>query len=177
MTPVLALVADLLVAVLLVATILSSVGLSRRITQLKSDESAMRRTIGELVMASETAERAIAGLRTTLGECDRTLAERLRVAERYAADLAGQVEAGEAVMERISRIVTSSRQVADGALQPAAPTPPAIRAAPARALPVPRDIPPPREEVRARAEPLSATVAAAQALAERVARRSGDWAT
>lgn len=175
MTPLLTLLADLLVAVLLVATILSSLGLSRRITQLKADESAMRRTIGELVLASETAERAIAGLRTTLGECDRTLAERLRTAERYAADLAGQVEAGEAVMERISRIVDSSRQVSGQAPVPALP-----EARPRPASPVElRAVPRPREEDAPRPlpDPLDATVAAAQAFAERVARRSGEWAT
>src|SRR4051794_7511933 len=68
--------ADCLLAVLLVATIASCVALSRRITRLKSDESAMRKTVGELMLATETAERAIAGLRTTLGDCDRTLADR-----------------------------------------------------------------------------------------------------
>jgi hypothetical protein len=77
--------ADCLLAVLLVATIASCVALSRRITRLKSDESAMRKTVGELMLATETAERAIAGLRTTLGDCDRTLADRLRTAERYSA--------------------------------------------------------------------------------------------
>ncbi|HEX8417464.1 MAG TPA: DUF6468 domain-containing protein, partial [Methylobacterium sp.] len=81
------LVADVLVAVLLVATIVSSVGLSRRIAKLKADEVALRQTIGDLVVASATAERAISGLRATLDECDRTLAERLGTAERYAADL------------------------------------------------------------------------------------------
>src|SRR5215210_4682438 len=112
MSTILNLVADFLVAILLVATIVSSVGLSRRITRLKADEVAMRTTIAELMLATETAERAIAGLRTTLGDCDRTLADRLRTAERYAADLADQVAAGETVMSRIARIVESSRQVA-----------------------------------------------------------------
>jgi hypothetical protein len=88
------LAADLLLAILLVSAIVSSVALSRRITRLKADESAMRKTVGDLIVASETAERAIAGLRTTLGDCDRTLADRLRTAERYAADLSGQVAAG-----------------------------------------------------------------------------------
>jgi hypothetical protein len=116
------LLADSLVAVLLVATILSSVGLSRKITRLKADEMAMRTTIAELMLATETAERAIAGLRTTLGDCDRTLADRLRTAERYAADLASQVEAGETVMGRIAQIVDASRQVAslDQEAEPAA---------------------------------------------------------
>jgi phosphoglycerate-specific signal transduction histidine kinase len=152
MSPLLTLVADALVAVLLAATIVSSVALSRRITRLKNDEAAMRRTVAELMQATETAERAIAGLRTTLGDCDRTLAERLRVAERYAADLAAQVQAGETVMERIGRIVQSSRQIAQAAeAAPALPAPP---------VPAPMDR-------------LAQAAAAAQAIAERAARRAG----
>jgi hypothetical protein len=152
MSTVITLLADFLVAVLLVATIVSSVGLSRRITRLKADEVAMRATIGELMLATETAERAIAGLRTTLGDCDRTLADRLRTAERYAADLASQVEAGETVLGRIAQIVDASRQVASlsQAGQPKG------------------NGEPPASPHRDR---LSAAVAAAQALSERAAKR------
>jgi hypothetical protein len=106
------LIADVLVASLLVATIITCYILARRIERLKADESAMRQTIGALISATDTAERAIAGLKLTLGDCDRTLAERLRTAERYAADLASQVEAGQAVMERISQIVSAATLVA-----------------------------------------------------------------
>ena len=105
------LLADLLVATLLVATIGTSLVLSRRIRRLKADEATMRKTIGDLVVATETAERAIAGLRTTLGECDRTLTERLKAAQRYSLDLAQQVGAGEEVMSRIAKIVEASRLV------------------------------------------------------------------
>ena len=70
------------IAVLLVASIVSSMRLSGRITKLKADEAALRQTIGDLVMASSTAERAIVGLRATLDECDRTLADRLGTAGR-----------------------------------------------------------------------------------------------
>ena len=152
MSTVITLLADVLVAVLLVATIVTSVGLSRRITRLKADEVAMRATIGELMHATETAERAIAGLRTTLGDCDRTLADRLRTAERYAADLASQVEAGETVMGRIAQIVDASRHVASLGQ----PTP--LKG---------RDEPPPSPH----RERLSAAAAAAQALAEKAAKR------
>ncbi|WP_439496748.1 DUF6468 domain-containing protein [Bosea sp. (in: a-proteobacteria)] len=106
------LIADALVASLLVATIITCYVLAKRIERLKADESAMRQTIGALISATDTAERAIAGLKLTLGDCDRTLAERLRTAERYAADLAAQVEAGQGVMERISQIVTAATLVA-----------------------------------------------------------------
>jgi hypothetical protein len=147
MSPILSIAADILVAVLLAATIASSLRLSRRIAKLKADESAFRQTIGELVVASETAERAIAGLRTTLGECDRTLADRLRTAERYAADLSEQVAAGQVVLDRIAQIVETTRRLAP------APEPHAAPGAQA-----------PRDRI-------SAAAAAAQALAERASKR------
>ena len=151
MSTVITLLADLLVAVLLIATITSSVRLSSRITRLKADEEAMRKTIAELMLATETAERAIAGLRTTLSDCDRTLADRLRTAERYAADLASQVEAGETVVNRISQIVDATRQVAvferKALAEPAA------------------------EKVNSQGDRLRAAVATAEALAERTAKR------
>jgi hypothetical protein len=91
-------------------------------------------------------------LRTTLGDCDRTLADRLRTAERYAADLATQVEAGETVMERIAQIVDASRQVAALARQSQAKD----------------GDEPPQSQQRER---LNAAASAAQALAERAAKR------
>lgn len=117
MTPTILLIAEMLVAVLLLATIVTCAKLHQRIVRMKADEVVMRQTIGELVIASETAERAIAGLRTTLNECDRTLAERLRTAERYASDLAAQVEAGEDVLVRIARIVEASQLIAPAGRQ------------------------------------------------------------
>ncbi|KUL95811.1 hypothetical protein DK26_12305 [Bosea sp. WAO] len=108
----LTLIADALVACLLVATIITCYVLAKRIERLKADESSMRQTIGALIAATDTAERAIAGLKLTLGDCDRTLAERLRTAERYAADLAAQIEAGQGVMDRIGQIVGAATLVA-----------------------------------------------------------------
>ena len=120
------LIADVLVASLLVATIITCFILTKRIERLKTDEAGMRQTVGALITATDNAERAIAGLNSTLGDCDRTLEERLRTAERYAADLAAQVEAGQAVMERIGQIVSAATLV--GAKEapvetPAAPQP------------------------------------------------------
>lgn len=106
------LIADVLVASLLVATIITCFVLTKRIERLKADEAGMRQTVGALVAATDTAERAIAGLKLTLGDCDRTLAERLQTAERYAADLAAQIEAGQVVMERIGQIVSAATLVA-----------------------------------------------------------------
>jgi hypothetical protein len=173
MSTVVTLLADVLVAVLLVATIVSSVALSRRITRLKADESAMRQTIGELMVATESAERAISGLRGTLTECDRTLGERLRTAERYAADLAAGVEAGEGVLERIGRIVAGARPAAATAPEPIpvqapAPAPVVVpMAAPVEAGIASGEAPP----RRANGERLGVAAAAARALTERALAR------
>lgn len=141
---------DLLVAVLLVATIVTSIGLSRRVARMKADEAAMRNTIGDLVMATDSAERAVATLRATLGDCDRTLGERLRSAQHYSADLADRVQAGETVVARISQIVESSRRATAAEAQP-----------PRRA----------NAAGTATRDVLSAAVQAAQAVAERANRR------
>lgn len=118
------LIADALVACLLVATIITCYILAKRIERLKADEAGMRQTVGALITATDNAERAIAGLKNTLNDCDRTLDDRLRTAERYAADLAAQVEAGQAVMERIGQIVSAASLVArPAAAEPAAPQP------------------------------------------------------
>ncbi|MEE7471925.1 glutamyl-tRNA reductase [Methylorubrum populi] len=153
--------ADVLVAVLLVATIASSVKLSRRINRLKADEAALRSTIGDLVVASATAERAIAGLRATLDECDRTLAERLGTAERTTADLTAHVQAGESVITRIAAIVGQARAAAaPSAAAPAQAGPAAVHArAVETATPV------------GNGERVGAALAAAQALSERALDR------
>ncbi len=116
--------ADLLVAVLLTATIITSLRLSKRIGQLKGDEAALRSTIGDLMVATHNAERAISGLRSALDECDRTLADRIQSAQTCSTTLAGGVEAGEAVLSRIAAIVTGARTA------PAAPRPVEARSEP-----------------------------------------------
>lgn len=119
------LLADVMIAILLAATITTTLTLSQRIKRLKADEASMRKTITDLVMATDNAERAISGLRATLSECDRTLGERLRMAERYTADLTVQVQAGEGVMARIMQIIDASRLVAPPL--PPKEQPPAVR--------------------------------------------------
>ncbi len=74
-----------LVAILLVLTIGYCMMLNRRLKLLKADEQSLRATISELVTATEIAERAIAGLKVTVHECDMGLGERLQRAEASPA--------------------------------------------------------------------------------------------
>lgn len=143
--------ADLLVAVLLVATIATSVRLSRNIAKLKADEAAMRATIGELLAATDSAQRAVAGLRTTLSECDRSLSERIEAAERQTDKLARAITAGESVMGGINHIVQSARRAVQGHAGQGAAEP----------------------EMQSGGGALRNALAAAQAVADRSARRLG----
>ena len=144
-----ALIIESLVAILLGVTIAYCILLNKRLIRLKADEQALKATISELITATEIAERAIAGLKLTVRECDQNLGERLRTAERFSSDMERQLMAGEEVLHRLVRIVSASRG------EPAAPaSEPAAPAAPAAPDP-------------------HATVVAAQAFAERARSRLG----
>lgn len=104
-----AMVVELLVAGLLAATIAYCITLNRRLMRLRSDEQSLKATIAELITATEIAERAIQGLKVTVRECDGTLGERLRTAERFLVDIEREVKSGEIVVERISRITEAAR--------------------------------------------------------------------
>jgi hypothetical protein len=149
---------ETLVCVLLATTIGWCVVLDRRLKKLKADEHTMRRTIVDLVGATERAERAIAGLRGIVTDCDETIAAHLRDAERHTADLAGYIRSGDDVIARIARIVETA-----GADAP-------VRAS---ARPAPAAEPPP---AAAPATRVSATLAAAQTFADRAQRRAGGQA-
>jgi Domain of unknown function (DUF6468) len=114
-----ALMIESLVAVLLLLTIGYSVLLNKRLKRLRADEMALKATISELITATEIAERAIAGLKLTVRECDQSLGERLRTAERYSADLTLKTDAASAVLNRLNQIVAASRP--NAAASPAAP--------------------------------------------------------
>ena len=98
-----------LVAVLLMLTIGYCMLLNRRLKLLKADEHSLRATISELVTATEIAERAIAGLKITVHECDVGLGQRLSRAEAMTADFDRRLTSGKDVLHRLSQIVAAGR--------------------------------------------------------------------
>src|SRR5919202_4918188 len=94
----LGLMIESLVAILLLLTIGYSILLNKRLKRLRADEMALKATISELITATEIAERAIAGLKVTVRECDHGLGERLRSAERFSAEIGRQLDAGEEIL-------------------------------------------------------------------------------
>jgi hypothetical protein len=109
MTHSIGLMIESLVAVLLVVTIGYCVVLNRRLRRLRADEMSLKATISELITATEIAERAVGGLKIVVRECDQDLGERLHSAEKFSADIARQIAAGEEILSRLARIATATR--------------------------------------------------------------------
>ena len=94
-----------MVAILLLLTILYCVRLSKQLRLLKADEQSLRATIGELITATEIAERAISGLKMAMREGEQSLGQKLDRAEAMTADMERQLRAGEELMAKLIRIV------------------------------------------------------------------------
>lgn len=123
-----------MVAILLLLTILYCARLNKQIGQLKADERLMKTTVADLMVATEKAERAISGLKTTVKEADNTLGARLREAEGYCASLADNLRAGEDLLNRLRKIAYANNLLggdvpAERPVQ-AAPSPPPPAQAP-----------------------------------------------
>ena len=107
-----------LVAILLMLTVGYCMLLNRRLKLLKADEMALRATISELITATEIAERAIAGLKITVHECDVGLGQRLSRAEAMSVDLDHKLTIGKNVLNRLSQIANAARPLNEPAAPP-----------------------------------------------------------
>jgi hypothetical protein len=98
-----------MVSILLLLTILYCVRLNNQLRLLKADEQSLRATISELITATEIAERAIAGLKSTMRDGEHTLNERLDRSEQLSADIEHQLKAGEDLLAKLTRIAGVGR--------------------------------------------------------------------
>ena len=105
----LGLMIESLVAVLLLLTITFCIVLNGRLKKLKADEQALKGTISELITATEIAERAIAGLKMTVRDCDQNLSERLRAGDALAGELGRQLDGGRQVLAQLAQITLAAR--------------------------------------------------------------------
>src|ERR1035437_5744362 len=98
-----------LVAILLMVTIGYCMQLNARLKRLKADEHSLKATIGELITATEIAERAIGGLKHTVRDVNENLGTQLTSAAQLSAQLKKQLAEGDNVLRRLSRIVVAAR--------------------------------------------------------------------
>ena len=121
----------------------------------------MKTTVAELVIATENAERAIAGLTRHGARGRRCSVDELRAAEVFSAAMSEHLNAGEDVLGRLRKIayannLLASAEEAEAEFEPEfAPAPRPTPPAPAQAAPDTRSI-----------------AAAAAAFAERARRRA-----
>ena len=106
------LIVETLVAALLLLTIGYCMLLNKRLKRLKADEQSLKATIGELITATEIAERAIGGLKVTVRDCDQNLGAQLAMANEMSDRLKQQTLAGDEVLHRLSRIALAARPAA-----------------------------------------------------------------
>jgi len=112
-----------LVAILLMLTIGYCMLLNSRLKRLKADEHSLKATIGELITATEIAERAIGGLKHTVRDVNEHLGNQLTSAAQMSEQLKKQLAEGDNVFRRLSKIVLAARPVPE--VEPAAPVAPA----------------------------------------------------
>jgi hypothetical protein len=117
----LGIVIESLVAVLLVLTIGYCMLLNARLKRLKADEHSLKATIGELITATEIAERAIGGLKHTVRDVNEHLGSQLTSAEQMSQQLKKQLAEGDSVFRRLSRIAIAARPATAAEPEPAAP--------------------------------------------------------
>lgn len=109
MSPHYGVLVESLVSILLLLTILYCVRLNSQLRLLKADEHSLRATISELITATEIAERAIGGLKSTMREGEQTLSERLARVDELSSNLEQQIGAGELLLGKITRIAGLGR--------------------------------------------------------------------
>lgn len=148
---------DLLVSVLLVATIGYAVMLNQRLTQLRKNRDDLAKIIVSFNEATVRAETAIPKLRKAAEDAGQSLQERVEKAQSLRDDLAFMIERADTMANRLENAVRSARTEARPG---AAPAPSAKESARESG----RMAPPP--ERAASQSSRAATVAAAAAAAD-----------
>ena len=111
---------ETLVALLLMVTIGYCMLLNARLKRLKADEHSLKAVIGELITATEIAERAIGGLKLTVRDVNEHLGSQIVSATEMSEYLKKQLAEGDQVVRRLSKIATAARP-AGAASEPEAP--------------------------------------------------------
>ena len=114
-------VIESLVAVLLMLTIGYCMLLNTRLKRLKADEHSLKATIGELITATEIAERAIGGLKHTVRDVNENLGSQLTAATQMAGHLKSMLAEGDGVIRRLGKIAIAARPSQESDLAPAVP--------------------------------------------------------
>jgi uncharacterized protein DUF6468 len=121
----LGLMIESLVAILLLVTVGYCILLNNRLKRLRADEHSLKAVIGELVTATEIAERAIGGLKHAVRDVNENLGQQLTTAAQMSDHLKRQLSECDHVVRRLSKIAIAARPQQAAEPEPAPSLPPA----------------------------------------------------
>jgi hypothetical protein len=98
-----------LVAALLLLTICYCMLLNKRLKLLKADEHSLKATIGELITATEIAERAIGSLKLTVRDVNEHLGNKIATAGEMSEQLRRHLQESDSILRRLSKIAIAAR--------------------------------------------------------------------
>jgi hypothetical protein len=128
----LGLMIESLVAILLLVTVGYCIVLNKRLKRLRADEHSLKAVIGELVTATEIAERAIGGLKHAVRDVNENLGQQLTSATQMSDHLKRQLSECDHVVRRLSKIAIAARP--QQAAEPEPATPPQPKSSNAKAV-------------------------------------------
>jgi chromosome segregation ATPase len=102
-------VIESLVAALLMLTIGYCMLLNKRLKLLKADEHSLKATIGELITATEIAERAIGSLKLTVRDVNEHLGNKIATASEMSEQLRKHLQESDNILRRLSKIAIAAR--------------------------------------------------------------------
>jgi hypothetical protein len=145
---------DVIIIVLLAATIVYAVMLNSRLAQLRDNRDDLARLVAAFNDATARAESGIPKLRRATEDAGMALQERVEKAQTLRDDLAFMIERADSMAGKLENSVRQAREEA----RPAAPAPAMPQVAPARAPRAakaePAPAPPPVEPAPSLADPM-----------------------
>src|SRR5579859_1009382 len=133
---------DVIIIVLLAATIVYAVILNSRLAQLRDNRDDLARLVAAFNDATARAESGIPRLRRAAEEAGTALQERVEKAQTLRDDLAFMIERADSMAGKLENSVRQAREE----VRPAAPPPAMPQVAPARVSRAKAEPPPPAAE-------------------------------
>ncbi len=118
----LSLAADIVVALLLIATIFYAIKLNRRLAALRGDKSELQTLVQSLSGASQHAEASVGALKAVAEDVGRHLEKQVEQAQALREDLRYMMERGGALADRLETSLRGRRD--EAAPEPLRPRPP-----------------------------------------------------
>ncbi|MHA1600656.1 MAG: DUF6468 domain-containing protein [Alphaproteobacteria bacterium] len=132
----LSVVADALIVVLLVATIVYAVVLNRKLSALRSAKAEMEALVARFAESTAQAESGIQSLKAHANESGVSLDSKANKAHGLADDLAFLIERGSDLANRLEGAIALARGNGAGNSRPDRPQSPGDKPSPAKAPPV-----------------------------------------